>query len=222
MLHRATRILMIPSTVTMLATVVVNPPKWTVVQSAPPAIVAPMEAQQTQQELKELPRIIAVDERIAQRVNDLQPCVKQRLMRVAQKLPKRVTLLVTSAYRTHDEQASLQPTFGIKARPGTSAHEHGRAIDLNVLVDGKRISPRFNQKVIGEEMASEGFRYLGRRDPVHYSVPKDDINPTVTESPDLEVMTWDAMRELAQQHIAQQSGAPGGAEVATMGQPAQP
>src|SRR5688500_17746030 len=58
-----------------------------------------------------LPKIVAVDRRIAKRVNGLRPCVKQRLQRVARKLPKKVTLLVTSATRTYAEQKSLRGTF---------------------------------------------------------------------------------------------------------------
>ncbi len=140
-------------------------------------------------------KLVAVDRRIATRVNQLRPCVKARLKRVVEKLPANVTILVTSAHRTREEQASLVPTFGIKARPGRSTHEDGRAVDVNVLVDGVRISPRRNQRVIGAAMASEGFRYLGRRDPVHYSIPKEKIDPAPTEDPVLEVATWDEMQQ---------------------------
>lgn len=146
-----------------------------------------------------MPRIVAVDQRIARRVNALRPSVKQRLERVVAKLPQRVTLLVTSARRTRAEQASLKSTFGVKARPGTSPHEDGRAIDVNVLVDGKRISPRMNNRVIGVAMASEGFRYLGAIDPVHYSVPKEGVDRTLTKGPAMDLMTIDEMLELKQE-----------------------
>jgi hypothetical protein len=145
--------------------------------------------------------IIAVDRRIAKRLNALRPCVKERLVRVARKLPRRVTLLVTSAHRTREEQASLRSTFGVKARPGTSPHEDGRAIDVNVLVDGKRLSPRRQHKVIGPAMASEGFRYLGPRDPVHYSIPREETDPTLAQGPDLQVMTMQEMLEAKEQDL---------------------
>jgi hypothetical protein len=143
--------------------------------------------------LPEIPRLIAVDKRISRRVNALRPCVKTRLERVVQKLPKNVTLMVTSATRTREEQAALTSTFGVKAAAGTSTHEDGRGIDLNVLVDGERIRPRVQHKVIGKAMASEGFRYLGAMDPVHYSVPKSEIDESMLRGPDLQVPTREDM-----------------------------
>lgn len=134
-------------------------------------------------------RIIAVNARIAKRVNQLQPSVKQRLAQVARSLPKRVKILVTSAYRTNDEQRRLRPTFGVKAKPGHSAHEAGRAIDVNVIVNGKIISPRKNKAAIGQVMAAAGFEYLGHHDPVHFAVPKDEIDPYLIDCPDIPVRT---------------------------------
>jgi hypothetical protein len=139
-----------------------------------------------------------VDKRIVARVRALRPTVKKRLQRVVRKLPSRVSLLVTSAHRTREEQAALRPTFGVKAKPGASPHEDGRAVDVNVLVDGKRVSPRRNQSIIGPAMASEGFRHLGPADPVHYSVPRE-MAATPADDPDLEILTYSEMQELAQQ-----------------------
>lgn len=143
-----------------------------------------------------LPRLVAVDRRVARRVNALRPCVKRRLLAAVGRLPQRVTLLVTSAHRTREEQASLRPTFGIKARPGTSTHEDGRAVDLNVLVDGCRVSPRMNAKIIGPVMASVGFRALGPRDPVHYSVPRESVDVTLVSGPELTPPTMAEMVDL--------------------------
>jgi hypothetical protein len=139
---------------------------------------------------------VAVDSRIAKRLKSLRPAVKKALAQASRKLPRGTTLLVTSAYRTPEEQTALQPTFGVKARPGTSAHEDGRALDLNVLVDGERINPRVQHKIIGRALASEGFRYLGPSDPVHYSMPKAKLVPASVKDPQLEVMTWEEMKEL--------------------------
>jgi hypothetical protein len=137
-----------------------------------------------------------VDQRIAKRVNGLRPCVKKRLQRVARKLPKKVTLLVTSATRTYAEQKALRGTFGVKARPGRSTHEDGRAIDVNVLVNGELVPPRKNQSIIGGAMASEGFRALGPADPVHYSVPKDEIDTSLARGPLMDVPTMMEFRDL--------------------------
>ncbi len=194
MLYRTARALTIPASVTLLCCLEAKPPRWL----TPPALRRPVQVEAPKPEIKpfEEPRILAVNKRIAKRINALRPCVKERLVRVTQKLPKKVTLLVTSATRTREEQAALRPTFGVKARPGTSTHEDGRAIDLNVIVDGKRVSPRMNQKIIGKVMASEGFRHLGRIDPVHYSVPKEKIDVSLTSGPDLQVMTMAEAEEL--------------------------
>jgi hypothetical protein len=138
---------------------------------------------------RKAPKILAVDARIKNRVQWLRPSVKVRLARVVRRLPSRVTLLVTSAYRTTEEQRGLKSTFGVKAAAGKSPHEDGRAIDVNVLVDGERISPRRNQAVIGKVMAEAGFHYLGAADPVHYSLPKDAAAVAVADPPTLDVMT---------------------------------
>ena len=204
---QAVRLFSVPACVTVVSLLAVHPPKWMtpskpIVTRAPEAALAPAPKEKAAP--KPAPKIIAVNQRIARRVNALRPCVKQRLVRVARKLPKKVTLLVTSATRTRQEQASLRPTFGIKARPGTSTHEDGRAIDLNVFVNGVRISPRLQHKVIGPLMASEGFKHLGRRDPVHYSVPRDEIDPTLTKGPDLDLMTMGEYHEV----LAQAEDAP--------------
>jgi hypothetical protein len=164
-------------------------PQVSTLRAEAPALKAPPPS-------LEVSRLVAVDRRIARRLNALRPCVKQRLARVVRKLPRRVRLLVTSAHRTREEQASLKSTYGVKAKPGTSTHEDGRAIDVNVLVDGQRVSPRRNQEIIGDVMASEGFRHLGRRDPVHYSIPKEALDPSLTQGPELDVVTMDEMLEI--------------------------
>src|SRR5687767_8046346 len=127
MQYRATRLVMLSTTAAALFALGMRPPEW----SVPPAAVQPPQAAicRPAPALPEIPRIVAIDKRIARRVNALRPCIKQRLVRVTRKLPTKVTLLVTSAFRTREEQASLRSTFGVKARPGTSTHEDGRAID---------------------------------------------------------------------------------------------
>jgi len=197
MTFRAPRVLYVPASITLLSAMCVHPPTWMVRHTASPLPVRQVKPVAKQgPEKRPVPRIIAVNARIAKRVNALRPTVKERLERVVQRLPERITLLVTSATRTRAEQAALRPTFGVKARPGHSTHEDGRAIDVNVLVDGERISPRLNQKFIGAAMASEGFKYLGRRDPVHYSLPKDEVDLTLTSGPALHVVTMSELREI--------------------------
>jgi hypothetical protein len=138
--------------------------------------------------------VLAVDERIAARVQGLRPAVRKRLAQAVKRLPPGVWLLVTSAWRSRAEQAAIRPTFGLKARPGTSTHEDGRAVDVNVLVDGVRISPHVHERIIGQAMASAGFRNLGPRDPVHYSVPKGEAeNAPGDEEDELNVIAMDQL-----------------------------
>jgi len=209
MSSRSPKLLVMPATVTLLTSFALHPPaavtsRWK--RPGAPVVAAVVPKPVT---IKELPRLIAVDERIARRVNALRPCVKSRLSRVAAKLPRNVTLMVTSATRTREEQAALSGTFGVKAAPGTSTHEDGRGVDLNVLVDGERIRPRRQHRIIGEAMTSEGFRYLGPMDPVHYSVPKTEIDTSLTRGPELTVPTIqdfvEIKAEAAQQLVAQQN-----------------
>jgi hypothetical protein len=201
-LHAA-RLVSFPACIVLCSALVYSPAWFSrpepVVQAPPAVVEAPKPEPKP---LPKIPKIVAVNERIAKRVNSLRPCVKKRLARVAKKLPAKVTLLVTSAHRTRAEQAAIRPTFGIKAKPGTSTHEDGRAVDLNVIVDGERVSPRLNQKVIGKVMASEGFRHLGPRDPVHYSVPKWEINKSLADAPDLDVMTVSEMQDIQAEILA--------------------
>lgn len=173
-------------------------PPVTAPKEAAPKKPAPKEVAQDPKKPQKppaLPRIVAVDRRIAKRTDQLRPNVKKRLVHAAKVLPKGVTLLVTSAYRTSAEQAALQPAFGVKAKPGRSTHEHGRGIDLNVLVDGERVPPRKQQKVIGEAMADAGFRHLGPSDPVHYSIPASELGPEPKEAPELDVPSLDEALE---------------------------
>jgi hypothetical protein len=197
MLSRTHRLFTVPAFAAAAFALATLPPQETAVPA--PVVRAAMQLPARQKPVA-LPRIVAVDQRIAERVNELRPAVKRRLARVIARLPRRVVLLVTSASRTHEEQVALHSTFGVKARPGTSAHEDGRAVDLNVLVDGERISPRHNNDIIGDVMASEGFRYLGRRDPVHYSVPKDAADMNLASAPNLTVATVDQMHVIEAQN----------------------
>lgn len=197
------QLLSVPTCVTLLCALTTTPPSWLRVSKPQPVVAAIPAPALPSAPRKEIPRLLAVDARIAKRVNALRPGVKRRLAQVMRRLPTRVTLLVTSAARTRAEQAHLRPTFGIKARPGTSAHEDGRAIDLNVMVDGERVSPKLNNKIIGPLMASEGFVYLGRRDPVHYSLPKADLSPAdyspEAHGPALDVMSMDEVRSIQEE-----------------------
>jgi len=83
-------------------------------------------------------------------------------------------LVVTSAYRSRYDQAVLFDRWKRgesaipAARPGSSAHEFGRAFDLARL----GIDP-FSDPLLawlGQVWTGWGGRYGGRVDPVHFSI----------------------------------------------------
>lgn len=173
-------------------------PQWTSASSRLPLhrlTPRPIPAPAVPSVKKVAARVLAADKRVAAGVRGLRPCVKQRLTAVLRKLPRRLTLLVTSAFRTREQQRALRSSFGVKAKPGHSPHEDGRAIDVNVMVDGTLVSARRNHKLIGKVMESEGFEYLGPHDPVHYAVPKEALETGPVEAPELQVVTLQEMDE---------------------------
>ena len=76
------------------------------------------------------------------------------------------TARVTSAYRSRSEQERLYRRFLAGqsrypvARPGTSRHEHGRAIDLVARPEVLRW--------LGKLWESKGGRWGGELDPIHF------------------------------------------------------
>lgn len=89
---------------------------------------------------------------------DLQTALSKALKEYQEKTGKTAT--ITSGHRTTEEQEKVGATFGIKAKPGTSKHEKGNAVDVS--------------SADAREMESMGIlakyglhRPLGERDPVH-------------------------------------------------------
>ena len=89
---------------------------------------------------------------------DLQTALSKALAEYQEKTGKMAT--ITSGHRTTEEQEKVGATFGIKAKPGTSKHEKGNAVDVS--------------SADAREMESMGIlakyglhRPLGERDPVH-------------------------------------------------------
>lgn len=104
---------------------------------------------------------------LAQRVHAMEAALAQRGIRVR----------VTSAKRSTAQQERLYAARGSNpypvARPGTSKHELGLAVDLVPV--GAQNSSLF--AAMGEEGERAGLRWGGRfarRDPVHFELPSDD------------------------------------------------
>ena len=74
---------------------------------------------------------------------------------------------VTSGFRTYDEQARLYQRYlhggPLAAKPGTSSHEFGQAVDVS---DPGGFQRAMNMLPLGQRL----FNRLGARDPVHFSV----------------------------------------------------
>lgn len=104
-------------------------------------------------------------------VNDLSPLIREKAQRVLDGCKARgVTLLVTCTLRSNNEQAELyargRTTAGPRvtnAKPGSSAHNYGLAMDVVPLRAGKAIwdakAPEW--QVYGEEVRKAGLEWAG-------------------------------------------------------------
>jgi hypothetical protein len=100
------------------------------------------------------PRTPALDRRVA-----------RRLLRVREDLEsKNIFLTFTWGFRTNCQQRNVNPGPNLKALPGTSPHEAGRAVDVN----GMLVNPRREEIIATFRL--HGFRWLGRKDPPHFEV----------------------------------------------------
>ena len=98
------------------------------------------------------------------------PEVRSAFLRVKDRAKRElgVDIVLTSGDRSHERQKQLwrgraKNPFPV-ARPGTSNHEHGLAVDLNVFRNGKKLP----ESVVAQIAAEEGFQWLGERDRVHF------------------------------------------------------
>lgn len=100
------------------------------------------------------PRTPALDRRVARR----WLAVKQDLD------AQRISITMTWGFRTNCQQRNVNPGGNLKAVPGTSPHEAGRAVDVNgirVRGDAAQIIATFRR---------HGWVWLGRRDPPHFEI----------------------------------------------------
>lgn len=80
-----------------------------------------------------------------------------------------IPVTVTSIYRSPQKQAELYAKYlagkmpYVVAKPGTSRHERGLAIDISV--------PGQYLKTLVSVMQALGFRWAGMKDPVHFDLP---------------------------------------------------
>lgn len=104
-------------------------------------------------------------------LTDLHPVVQDKCRRVIEACRARgVTLLVTCTLRSNKEQAGLYARGRTKpgprvtnAKPGSSAHNYGLAMDVVPLRDGKAIwdAKAHEWQVYGEEVRRVGLEWAG-------------------------------------------------------------
>jgi hypothetical protein len=100
------------------------------------------------------PRTPALDRRVV-----------RRFLPVKQELDSQnIHLRFTWGFRTNCQQIHVDSGGNLKARPGTSPHEAGRAVD----VSGMLVNPRRDEIIA--TFRRHGWLWLGRKDPPHFEV----------------------------------------------------
>lgn len=100
------------------------------------------------------PRTPALDRRVA-----------RRLLAVRQELDARgISITFTWGFRTTCQQRLVQSGGNLKAKPGTSPHEAGRAVDVN----GMKTRP--DRFIIIDAFQRAGWVWLGAKDPPHFDI----------------------------------------------------
>lgn len=107
-------------------------------------------------------RTPALDKRVAWRWSDALNNLKS----------KGIAVTVNWGFRTTCQQVNVRGTYGVKARPGSSPHEAGIAVDINGMC-GSRSGTSctgisgYGQRVL-PILRSHGFQWLGLGDPPHF------------------------------------------------------
>lgn len=93
-------------------------------------------------------------------------------------------VVITSSYRSTEEQERLYRENPKNAKPGSSPHEHSRAIDINLItvrgwVHKSDSVAKWNQTGVPQLAKKMGFRWGGDftnyHDPVHFEIPKSAL-----------------------------------------------
>lgn len=100
----------------------------------------------------------ALDRRVAPKLYDVLTEVKERRLQ---------RLDFTWLFRTNCQQWNIKGSYGVKAKPGTSPHEAGRAVDVSGMTS------RIDRYQIVEIFRKYGWKWLGtghRPDPPHFEI----------------------------------------------------
>lgn len=107
---------------------------------------------------------------MSHKISDLKPDFREMVEDFLQEVAEQgFDVIVTSTLRTYQEQADLYAIGRTKpgkkvtnAKPGQSWHNHGRAIDIVPLVNGKPVWNSPHWKTIGEIGEMIGMEWGGR------------------------------------------------------------
>jgi hypothetical protein len=105
------------------------------------------------------PKTPALDRRVARRYLAVKQELESHGIR---------NLTANWAFRSNCQQRNVNPGGNLKARPGTSPHEAGRAIDFNGMPYGA--GPIKDGHLIVQIFLKHGWTWLGRRDPPHFEI----------------------------------------------------
>jgi LAS superfamily LD-carboxypeptidase LdcB len=107
-----------------------------------------------------LPRTAALDRRVARRLSAVIEDLQSQGIKIS----------FTWGFRTTCQQRQVNSGGNLKARPGTSPHEAGRAVDVNGILkrpDSSQIIATFQKY---------GWVWLGPKDPPHFEIKGFTVN----------------------------------------------
>jgi hypothetical protein len=105
------------------------------------------------------PRTAALDRRVARRYAAVMNTLQS----------EGINITFTWAFRTKCQQINVNPGTNLKAKPGTSPHEAGRAVDVN----GMKVNPKRGRII--SVFKQFGWRWLGHKDPPHFEIPAETV-----------------------------------------------
>jgi hypothetical protein len=107
-----------------------------------------------------LPRTSALDHRVARRLKAVMEDLSNQGIKIS----------FTWGFRSTCQQRNVNSGGNLKARPGTSPHEAGRAVDVNGILqrpDSSQIITTFQKY---------GWVWLGPKDPPHFEIKGFTVN----------------------------------------------
>ena len=113
-------------------------------------------------------------------VNELHPAAQAQFLQLFQRINELgYHVIVTSGYRTFQEQQKLHAQNSSNAKPGRSYHNYGLALDINIAKNGVQLykadsAAKWNATGVPQAAKALGFKwggdYSSYHDPVHFEL----------------------------------------------------